>query len=254
LARLNQDGSLDNTFNPDTGLNGSVRAIAIQPDGKIVIGGVFTNVNGTALNHVARLNVDGSVDNSFAVGVGANDTVMALAIDSQGRILVGGEFSQASGVTRNRLTRLNADGTVDPSINFGAGANNFVATITLQPDDQIIIGGGFTSYDGVPVGHIARLSGGSIRGGGEITFSSPQYVVNENGTNAVITLRRIGGTDSTSLPASSIDFVTQDGTAIAGIDYVGVTNTIVFPRGETFEYVTVPIIDNNLVDGDRSLN
>lgn len=253
VARLNQDGSVDNTFNPDTGTNGSVRAIAVQVDGKIVIGGVFTNVNGMPFNRIARLDADGAIDPTFNVGVGANDTVLALSVDSQGRIYAGGEFTSASGVTRNRLTRLASDGTVDPSINFGAGVDNFIQTIALQSDDQIIIGGGFTNYDSVAVGHIARIAGGSMRGDGQITFSSAQYVVNENGTNALITLRRVGGTESSSSPASSVDFMTQDASAVAGIDYIGVTNTIVFPRGETFQTVLIPILDNHVVDDDRSL-
>jgi uncharacterized delta-60 repeat protein/uncharacterized repeat protein (TIGR01451 family) len=253
IARLNPDGSLDSTFNTDTGLNGSVRAIAIQPDGKIVIGGLFATVNGTAAPRIARLNLDGSVDNTFNIGLGANDSVLSLAIDSQGRILAGGEFTVASGVTRYRVTRLAADGTVDPSINFGAGADSFIATIALQSDDQIIVGGGFTSFNNIAQGHIARLAGGANRGNGQVTFEFADYVVNENGSNALITLRRDGGTESSLLPASSVDFVTIDGSAVAGVDYVGVTNTVVFPRGETFAIISVPIIDNTLVDGDRTV-
>ncbi len=254
IARLNPDGSLDATFNPDTGTNGSVRAIAVQPDGKIVVGGLFTAVNGTALSHVARLNADGTVDPTFNVGVGANDSVLSLALDSQGRVLVAGEFTQANGVTRYRLTRLAADGTVDPSINFGAGADNFVGTMVLQADDQIIVGGGFTHFDNIAQGCIARLAGGAIKGEGKVTFTSAEYVVNENGTNAIITLRRIEGTETSSVNPASFDVITRDESAVAGIDYVGVTNTIIFPRGETYQTVIVPIIDNNLVDGDRFLD
>jgi hypothetical protein len=72
--------------------------------------------------------------------VGCNNNVQALALDDQLRILVGGSFSQASGVTRNGLTRLNPDGTVDPSINFGFGANGFVDTILIQTNDEIECG------------------------------------------------------------------------------------------------------------------
>ena len=127
--RLNLDGSVDPTFIADTGAGGvgSVHAIVIQPNGQILIGGVFTNVNGVSMNHIARLNPDGSLDASFNAGLGANDTVETLALDSQGRILLGGEFTRASGVTRNGITRLNPDGTVDPNINFGAGANGLCA-------------------------------------------------------------------------------------------------------------------------------
>jgi uncharacterized repeat protein (TIGR01451 family)/uncharacterized delta-60 repeat protein len=250
LARLNPDGSIDATFNPTS--DASVRAIAIQSDGKILIGGLFTSVNGGAFNHVARLNPDGAIDAAFNVGVGADDSVLALALDSQGGILVGGEFTSASGVTRYRLTRLTSDGTVDPTINFGTGADNLIATIAVQNDDKIIIGGGFSSFDGIPQGRLARLAGGSVRGPGKITFSSAQFFANENGTNALITLRRIEGTDT--MPADALaQVITLDGTAVSGIDYIGITNDVVFERGETFQQIVVPIIDNNLVDGDRYL-
>ena len=132
LVRLNPDGSVDSTFNPDTGSNlwGSVRAIAVQPDGRILIGGLFTNVDGSNYNYLARLNTDGSLDTNFNAGIGGNNSVLALAIDSQQRILVGGEFSTFSGVTRSGITRLNSDGTVDPTINFGSGADGgFVDSI-----------------------------------------------------------------------------------------------------------------------------
>ena len=257
LARLNISGTLDMSFNADTGTNGSVRAIKLQPDGKILIGGLFTNVNGLVLNHVARLNADGSVDPAFNVGVGVNDAVFAIALDASGKILLGGEFTQGSGVTRNRLTRLKADGTVDPTINFGFGANSFVASIVEQPwDGRIIIGGGFTEYDGVPKLHIARLYGGATTGAGTLEFTSPYFGVAENGTNAVIQVRRRGGTQSPNLETkvAYVNFTTSDGTALAGVDYAGVTNTLAFPDGETFQSILVPVIDNFIVDGDRTVN
>jgi uncharacterized delta-60 repeat protein len=183
IARLNPDGSADTNFNVSaTGPNDSVRALALQLDGKIVIGGIFTNVNGQAFNHVARLNADGTVDASFVPGLGANDSVFALGIQSDNRIVVGGEFTQCSGVTRNRITRLNPDGTVDPSINFGVGANNYVAAIAIEedtipdyptnvPDEKIIIGGGFTQYFGEPSAAPARSS--SVRPITRWTSSAP---------------------------------------------------------------------------------
>ena len=181
LVRLNLDGSVDPAFNADTGAsqNGSVHAIVIQPDGRILIGGVFTNVNGASLNHIARLNTDGSVDSSFNVGVGANNTVETLTLDSQGRILLGGQFTRASGVTRNGVTRLNPDGTVDPDINFGAGANGYVRAMhdPAQRRDQcrrdvqqlwrdcaeqfhaVVCRGGFRAWD-------SAIRPGGLRGGG----------------------------------------------------------------------------------------
>ncbi len=128
IARLNVDGSADTNFNVGgLGASDSVRAIVVQLDGKILLGGLFTNVNGVVFNHIARLNADGTADSSFTPGIGANDAVFALGVQTDSRIVVGGEFTFCSGVTRSRITRLNPDGTVDPSINFGAGANDFVA-------------------------------------------------------------------------------------------------------------------------------
>ena len=83
LARLNADGTLDLTFNPSTGAeDGAVRAVAVQPDGRVIAGGTFTRVNGVTRNHLARFNVDGSLDLTFlaAPAAGANDDVLALAI------------------------------------------------------------------------------------------------------------------------------------------------------------------------------
>ena len=136
LVRLNVDGSVDTNFAAFDGINseinGSIRALQVQPDGDIIIGGLFTSVNGASYNYIARLKNDGSLDTNFNVGVGCNNAVLALALDSQNRILVGGQFTRASGVTRNGITRLNPDGTVDPTINFGFGANGYVDSIVAS--------------------------------------------------------------------------------------------------------------------------
>ena len=241
---------MDNTFAPTTGANGSVRAIVIQSDGRVVIGGGFTNVNNVALSRLARLNGDGSVDNSFLVGAGANDTVFALTLQADNRIVVGGGFTRASGVSRNRITRLMPNGTVDPTINFGAGANNFVATIAVQPDGKLVIGGGFTQVNGVTVGHIARLYGGSVTGSGSLQFVSADYVATEFATNAVVTVVRNGGT-SGPLPDGTgditVDFSTSDLTAVAGVNYSNVSLTLHFAPGETLQTVLVPVIDDQQI-------
>ncbi len=148
IARLNPDGTLDTGFDPGTGATNAVRALAIQLDGRVLVGGSFTNFNGHALNHIARLNLNGQVDTSFNVGAGADDTVNAIVVQPDTRIVLVGSFNHANGVSRSRITRLLPDGTVDPTINFGLGANGYIGTVALQPDGRMVIGGGFTSYDG----------------------------------------------------------------------------------------------------------
>lgn len=251
IARLNADGSLDPTFNPGSGANAAVRAIALQSDGRILIGGSFTNYSGTTMNHFARLNANGTLDATFTPGVGANDTVDSITVQGDTRIVLGGQFTRCNGVTRNHVTRLNSDGTVDPTINFGSGANNFVAATLVQPDGKIVIGGGFTEYDGTGVQRIARIYGGSIAGSGTLEFTAADYSVAENGTNALITVRRRGGTSGS--PNIAVDVVATDGTATSGINYLGATNTLVFPPGEVLLTLQIPVIDDFDLNQDRTL-
>jgi uncharacterized delta-60 repeat protein len=115
LARLNSDGTLDNTFmNGLSGANNAIFAIALQPDAKIIIGGAFTNFNGTAANYLSRLNPDGSLDGSFLSGLSGPDNVVnAIVIQPDNKIILGGAFANVNGTARNRLARLNPDGSLD---------------------------------------------------------------------------------------------------------------------------------------------
>src|SRR5205814_794285 len=108
------------------------------------------------------------------------------------------------------------DGDTDPTINFGAGANSFIYSAVIQPDRNILIGGGFTIYDGQARQFIARIYGGAIIGPGKIEFAAANYSVLESGTNATITLRRVGGTTT----IVSANFTTANGSAVAGTDYL----------------------------------
>lgn len=159
LTRLNVDGTRDNTFNPTgAGTNNEVHAIAVQPDGKIVIGGVFTNYNGTTTNRIARLNADGTLDNSFNSGTGASSTVYSISLQDNGKIIIGGHFTTYNSTARIRVARLNADGSLDTSFTTSEGANNYVYRTALQPDGKILIGGWFSQYNNVARKCIARLN------------------------------------------------------------------------------------------------
>jgi uncharacterized repeat protein (TIGR01451 family)/uncharacterized delta-60 repeat protein len=256
IARLNANGSVDTSFTPPAGTDDSVRAIALQSDEHILIGGLFTNVNGVARSRIARLNPNGTTDTSFTPGVGANDAVFAIALQADNKILLGGQFNSANGVTRHRITRLNTDGTVDPAINFGLGADSFVGALVVQPDDKILLGGGFTHYDGEPHSRFLRIYGRSINGSGRFEFDSAHYIVNENGTNAVVTVRRRGGTSGFPTVNANV-FVTMstsNGTAVAGVNYTTTVTNLTFPAGEIVYSVAIPIIDDFLVNTDRTVS
>jgi uncharacterized delta-60 repeat protein len=158
IARLNTDGTLDTTFNPGTGASGSVGSVNLQSDGKIIIGGFFTTYNGTSRNRIARLNTDGTLDTTFNPGTGADNLIFFTALQSDGKIIIGGNFTTYNGTSRNRIARLNTDGTLDTTFNPTTGADNNITFITLQSDGKIIITGPFTAYNGVSRNRVARLS------------------------------------------------------------------------------------------------
>jgi uncharacterized delta-60 repeat protein len=158
IARLNADGSLDTNFNPGTGANSFVYSAVIQPDGKMIIGGIFTSYNGTTRNQIARLNADGSLDTGFNPGSGVNGSINSLVVQSDGKVLIGGNFSSYNGTARSNIARLNTDGSLDATFNPGTGANSIVNSVALQADGKAFIGGDFTSYNGTVIGRIARLN------------------------------------------------------------------------------------------------
>ena len=131
-----------------------VYSVALQTDGKILVGGGFTSLCGQKRNSLARFNPDGSLDWSFNPGV--RGEVYALVVQSDGKILVGGSFASLGDQPRRSLGRLNADGTVD--IGFDAPANQLVGSLALQPDGKVLVGGSFSTLCGQPRGRIARLN------------------------------------------------------------------------------------------------
>ena len=161
VAVLNMDGTVDTTFNPGIGPDGTVNAVAVDYLGRVIIGGSFAQVSGVISGGVARLNPDGSVDSTFNPGIatynpitGYTDPVYALAVQPDGRILIAGGFSWLDLVSYNGIARLNLDGTVDTTFASGTGTFNPVTGVTdpiyamkIQPDGQILIGGYFTTFN-----------------------------------------------------------------------------------------------------------
>ncbi len=157
LARLNADGSLDASFTPTFAFPGSVYALVIQPDDKIVAAGVRdgSNVN------IVRLNGDGTVDSSFNVGTGFDNDVYDMRRQADGKLVAIGPFTSYNGTSVGHIARLNANGSLDITFNNGgSGFDGSPNVIQLQPGDgKIVIGGYFTSYDGTARNHLVRLDG-----------------------------------------------------------------------------------------------
>ncbi len=160
IARLNADGSIDTGFDPGTGANGAVNTCALQPDGKIIIGGFFGSYDGTTRGSIARVNADGSLDTGFDPGTGLfNAHIYTIAMQSDGKIIIGGSFTTYNSINRNYIARVNIDGSLDTGFDPGTGGSGFyVMASAMQTDGKVMIGGGFTTYNGTPINRIARLS------------------------------------------------------------------------------------------------
>lgn len=170
LARLNSDGTFDNTFNIGTGFSNAVRDIHLQPDGKIIAVGNFTSFNSNTANRIVRLNTDGSIDNTFNSGTGATGNILDIDPLPAGGYLIGGDFFGYNGSSSGealRLARINDDGSRDTSFTTNGGANGTVFSVSadLINSDKGYIGGRFGSYFGQSVPHAARVN--LVEGGGE---------------------------------------------------------------------------------------
>lgn len=172
-AVVSAQSLVDATFhaNPDN----DVLAIALQADGKIVVGGAFTRLTNTggSRGYIGRLNADGSLDTGFVSG--ADDWVKAVAVQADGKILLGGDFTRAwdagTGLLtpRSHIARYNADGSLDAS--FDPGANGAVAALLVQPDGKILAGGGFTKLGGGGTGTTTRTGIGRLNADGSLDLS-----------------------------------------------------------------------------------
>jgi len=152
LVRLFADGTADFSFDPGTGAgtpssfnpavggNSALSDMALQPDGKLLVVGSFTNFNGLIRRGAVRLNSDGSVDESFDPGAGANAPLSAAAVLNDGSILVGGAFTSFGGMPRTNLVRLSPNGSLDTA--FTTSIAQPVTSMTRQTDGKILCAAG----------------------------------------------------------------------------------------------------------------
>src|SRR6267143_159331 len=151
-AAVRGQSALDG-FDPNA--NGVVFVVVVQPDGKILIGGLFTTVAGVTRNNIARLNPDGTLDTAFDPN--ANDRVRSIAVQADGKILAGGYFTSIGGQTRHRIARLDATTGLADSFDPNASGSGGIFSIAVQADGKILAGGDFSSIGGQTRNGIARL-------------------------------------------------------------------------------------------------
>jgi uncharacterized delta-60 repeat protein len=155
IARLFANGRFDNSFSPPGGANNTIYDLDLQTDGKIVLGGDFTTLNGSSIQQrIGRLNADGSLDIAFIQQTDA--AVLAVKVQPDGKILIGGLFGLVQGKEHNGIARLLTNGELDET--FNTFANLSVWDINLQSDAKILLGGAFTKINGISSLRVARLT------------------------------------------------------------------------------------------------
>ncbi len=157
LTRIKPNGGIDTSFHTGSGFDNFVYAFREQSDNKIIIAGEFGFYNGTTVNRIVRINENGSLDNSFNTGSGANGTIWSINIQTDGKMILTGSFTEFNGIPANGIIRLNSDGSIDSSLNVGTGPNSGTLMASLQPDGKIIVVGQFTTFNGVSAKCIVRL-------------------------------------------------------------------------------------------------
>jgi len=178
IIKVNSNGIPNTIFNTSSGFTSlststSAKDIVEQTDGKVVCGGFFNFYSGVSQNYICRLNIDGTLDTTYASGsTGFNNFVLTLGIQSNNKVLAGGVFTSYSGNSVGYFTRLNTDGTIDNTFNSGGtGFNGIVEKIIVLSDDSILVGGSFTTYNGSNYSAFVKLDSnglvdGSFNSGG----------------------------------------------------------------------------------------
>ena len=211
FARLNSDGTIDSTFirpNPTD----AVTAIAVQPDGRILVGGRFISLNpidassSQAGNQIIRLNSDGSLDEPFILEVGINGVVNAIVVQTDGEVVLGGNFNQINAPDApercNNIARFDSNGLAE--ISFNPGNTDSVLAVAIQPSTgDFILGGSFTNIGGVTAQFLARVTTAGVL---DTTFN-PQV-------NGIIS-RIVTQSDGSLLISGN--FTTVQGTARNGL-------------------------------------
>ena len=156
LARLNANGTLDTTFNPNP--NGVVNAILVLPNGNVVLGGAFTTVGGLTHNSIAQVSAAGAVSTTFNPNVtprgGVNGGIFTLGLQADGKILLGGNFTDVGGVARLNLARVAADGTLETGFNpnpvyqTSPNIQSPITCLLVQADGKILVMGNYDQIGG----------------------------------------------------------------------------------------------------------
>jgi len=266
LVRLNANGSVDSTFSPvladSASTSARVYAIKVLGDGRILVGGSFTHVNGAARNGLAWLNPGGTLNTTLAQGLPAGSGVRALAIEST--------TSKILAANGRRVYRLNTTGTLDTSFDAGLGGNDTIQSVA-ERNGAVVVGGWFDQFNGAARGYVARLDGSSLPGlsildtvvvEGTADHSScttdkapptvfaafPVVLREASSTTVTVNWQTVNGT-ATGIPAT--DCVPS---SAAKGDFVQLKGSLTFAPGVRTQVIMIPIMSDFVFEDNHDFS
>ena len=240
IAVVDFSGNLDNTFPASTGvIDGyqEIMALATQSDGKVIVGGLFSSVQGEPHYNIVRLNPDGSIDHTFAITHGTTGTVRGMFIQPDGKIMIAGQFRSIDNTPWRRVARLNPDGSIDTSFNPGVGPDQIIYAIAGDSSGNYYIGGDFQNVSNTPRVRLAKLKpDGSLDtafdpGAGFETF--PKAIVASDAGVVV-------GGRFTTYQGSTVNHLARVDSTTAALDTGFVANNMNWQRGNVRALALTP--------------
>lgn len=229
VARPASAQTLDATFTP--AFDDTARAVAVEADGRILVGGDFSNVSGQSRPGIVRLAANGAVEAMFPV---PSNHVYAIAVQADGRIVIGGKFDSIGGTARNRVARLLADGSLDPTFTSPLPdyAGIGVTDVIVQANGKIVIAGGFSDVSGQPRDGLARLN---ANGSLDDSFTPADFdgiidavMVQPDGRVVVAgNLHALGGACETGYCIARLTSNGAEDASFTAVDVIGSVNQLV---------------------------
>lgn len=228
LVRLHHDGTIDQSFDAGTGPDAAVRDLAVQTDGLVLAVGDFTAIDGTTVGRVARLNPDGSLDQVFSTQSSVDQAAHAVALQTDGSVLVGGEFTLANGVPFARVARFMSNGSLDASFS-NPGGEGVVRDLIVTDDGAILAGGDFANFAGqarpslvrlnndgtLDASFVSGISSGVVRDmslleNGDLVIAGSPFLVDGTPYPGVVLLGPVGSTVQTFAPSFTLTGLVHD--------------------------------------------
>lgn len=239
ILRFQANGSRDASFHPI--LHYDARQLILQEDGRVVVNS-YVYWSDT---WIGRYLQNGSPDPAFLPPPRPDRWVNFVATYPGGRLLVAGQFWRVGNVIAPSVARLNSDGSLDPTFRAGFldDSSSQVMAVAVQSNGQIVIGGGFSRIDHVPMPHVARLNGDTPPPPTPAPhWTAASYYVSEEESTVTLRIVRDAAPD-----AALMAFSTRDSTAVAGQNYVRTNGLVRFAAGDFSKDVVIALQSTNLL-------